>query len=55
MAGAGNSQVQKNYQFIDENPEKGLNYYRLKQMDFDGSFEYSDVVSVIYSEKGDGS
>jgi hypothetical protein len=28
--------------------ENGTNYYRLKQVDFDGQFEYSDIVSVDY-------
>ncbi|HHH50298.1 MAG TPA: T9SS type A sorting domain-containing protein, partial [Saprospiraceae bacterium] len=34
-------------------PNTGTNYYRLKQMDFDGSFEYSNIVSVtIENDKG---
>jgi hypothetical protein len=32
--------------FIDDAPRAGVNYYRLKQMDYDGNFEYSEVVSV---------
>lgn len=36
------------YQIIDQNPFSGLNYYRLKQVDFDGHFEYSDIVSTEY-------
>ncbi len=28
-------------------------YYRLKQMDFDGQFEYSDVVNVTFGSKND--
>ncbi len=35
-----------NYSFIDKNPSAGINYYRLKQIDFDGDFEYSDLISV---------
>lgn len=34
-----------NYSFKDENPKK-INYYRLKQIDFDGRFEYSEVISI---------
>ncbi|MFK8008251.1 MAG: T9SS type A sorting domain-containing protein [Saprospiraceae bacterium] len=44
--GRGDSNVKNNYQFIDGNPKNGVNYYRLKQTDFDGKFEYSDVVSI---------
>ncbi len=35
------------YQFTDKNPNKGVNYYRLKMVDKDGSFTNSKVVSVI--------
>lgn len=41
--GAGNSSSVLNYSFIDNNPASGTNYYRLKQVDFDGKFEYSDI------------
>ncbi len=43
IAGAGNSDGVKHYTFIDENPLKGIGYYRLKQMDFDGQFSYSPL------------
>ena len=32
----------------DENPVVGTNYYRLKQLDFDGQFEYSKVIAVDF-------
>jgi len=42
---AGNSQTLVNYDFTDNNP--GIqNYYRLKQVDLDGTYEYSEVVRV---------
>ena len=34
------------YDFIYYNPINGINYYRLKQVDFDGGFEYSKTISV---------
>ena len=42
VAGNGNSNTINYYEFIDE--ESGTAYYRLKQVDFDGKFDYSDVV-----------
>jgi len=50
---AGNSQEKIDYEFIDYRPEIGLNYYRLKQVDIDGTTEYSDVRSVLF-EANDG-
>ena len=34
------------YEAWDENPYTGTSYYRVKQTDFDGTYEYSDVVDV---------
>jgi hypothetical protein len=34
------------YSFIDDNVENGNYYYRLKQIDFDGSFTYSEIINV---------
>jgi hypothetical protein len=45
--GHGNSGLSNSYSFIDRNTVGSGKYnYRLKQIDFDGSFEYSDVVEV---------
>ncbi|MEZ4980276.1 MAG: hypothetical protein R2769_01560 [Saprospiraceae bacterium] len=49
--GAGNSNTIINYFFVDENKSKGLAYYRLKQVDFDGTYEYSAIVSVFNDPK----
>lgn len=46
VKGQGNSNVQNRYQFIDEKPLLGLSYYRLKQVDFDGVFAFSDLQIV---------
>jgi hypothetical protein len=48
VAGQGNTLETSNYTFIDENPMTGVNYYRLKQVDYDGQFEYSDIVTVLF-------
>ncbi len=46
--GNGNSNSPKSYTFTDQNPTGGSKFqYRLKQIDNDGQFEYSDVVEVI--------
>ncbi len=43
IEGHGNSNDRLDYQFVDTDPALGINYYRLKQVDFDGAFEYSEV------------
>ena len=42
VKGNGNSNTIQNYTFNDNSP-KVFNYYRLKQIDFDGAFKYSDI------------
>ena len=46
IPGAGNSNTMLYYNFTDENPLNGVNYYRLKQTDFDGRFSYSNIVAL---------
>ena len=46
VEGHGNSNSLKEYSFIDNNPSSGTVYYRLKQIDVDGAFEYSDEIEV---------
>ncbi len=52
VTGAGTSTVKQNYAFTDERPLKGINFYRLKQVDLDGQFSYSPVVSVNIGKVG---
>lgn len=47
--GAGNSFTKKNYSFVDKYPELGHNYYRLKSVDLDGTYEYSEVILVRFT------
>ena len=46
MKGAGNSSTQLYYSFVDEDVENIINYYRLKQTDYDGKFKYSEIISI---------
>ena len=41
--GAGNSQQIIKYTFTDYDLSPGLNYYRIKQTDYDGKFSYSPI------------
>ena len=45
----GASDEVNRYAYTHLKPHSGLNYYRLKQIDFDGNFEYSEIKSVIFS------
>ena len=44
--GFGTSYEAHTYRFQDRVSAQGTVYYRLKQVDFDGSFEYSDIKAV---------
>ena len=46
--GHGTTTEQQNYSYADRNLDDGKYYYRLKQVDYDGSYEYSDVVEVDF-------
>jgi len=49
--GNGNSNSIIDYNYIDKNPLNGISYYRLKQVDFDGKFEYSKIIAVEYEKQ----
>jgi hypothetical protein len=51
VAGAGNSNVTRNYNYTDRNLNNGKYLYRLKQVDYDNQFNYSGVVNVTLSDK----
>jgi len=46
VEGYGTTTEQRSYSYLDQTVEQGVNFYRLKQVDFDGSFEYSDEIEV---------
>lgn len=44
----GNSSQQQQYSYEDFNYTTGTNYYRLKQVDIDGKFSYSNIISINF-------
>ena len=46
VVGVGTTAEIQNYQFTHTDAAAGKNYYRLRQVDFDGAFEYSSVAVV---------
>lgn len=51
---AGNSYTTTHYLFNDTNPLSKISYYRLKAVDVDGSYKYSDICSVSLDDLGNG-
>ncbi|MFZ1523624.1 MAG: T9SS type A sorting domain-containing protein [Saprospiraceae bacterium] len=46
--GAGNSSEERHYEYNDDNPQPDINYYRIKQTDYDGQYSYSEIRSVVH-------
>lgn len=46
---AGTSYSTIDYAFVDPQPMRGVNYYRLKQVDLDGTTDISDIVAVTFA------
>ncbi len=55
VEGNGTTAEESNYVWMDQAPLEGLNYYRLKQINLDGSFEYSKIILVNKGAKESGS
>ena len=51
VRGAGTTNVAQKYNLIDTKPLRGINYYRLNQVDFDGKQAFSPTVSVSMNDK----
>lgn len=49
VKGAGTSLQKKSYGCVDTDPKNGISYYRLKQIDFDRTFSYSQIEAVSVS------
>ena len=48
IAAVGNSSTLSKYSLLDILPVKGMNYYKLKQLDKDGKFIYSSTVAINF-------
>ncbi|MGQ9798544.1 MAG: T9SS type A sorting domain-containing protein, partial [Ignavibacterium sp.] len=46
VPGAGTTTENRTYNFSDKNLTEGKYLYRLKQVDFNGTFEYSNIIEV---------
>ncbi|MBI4649338.1 MAG: T9SS type A sorting domain-containing protein [Bacteroidia bacterium] len=52
IKGAGTSNVRQEYIYQDKSLPAGTVYYRLKQVDFNGNFEYLDIISASNDKSG---
>lgn len=52
VEGAGTSTSTLSYHLFDEQPVFGISYYRLKQVDYDGVYEYSKIAAVNLAKAG---
>ena len=52
VASVGFSESMQGYGFTDAAPLKGANYYRLRQVDRDGRFDYSKILGLTYDAEG---
>jgi hypothetical protein len=50
VLGVGFSNSLTQYAEVDREPLEGLSYYRLKQIDFDGQYSYSDPVAIVNNQ-----
>jgi hypothetical protein len=49
VPGHGTTTEKQNYSYIDQNVNAGIYSYRLKQVDFDGTFKYSNEILVNFT------
>lgn len=50
VPGAGTTSQPRSYSFVDASPFPKQTYYRLKQTDYDGASEYSEIIRVETSQ-----
>lgn len=51
VEGRGNSAELQSYTYIDQNPFPDINYYRLKQVDYDNQTTYHPIIAVEFIGK----
>ncbi|MBK8670437.1 MAG: T9SS type A sorting domain-containing protein [Saprospiraceae bacterium] len=50
VEGKGNSSGIVNYSFVDKNANNGITYYRLRQVDTDGKFSFSEIITIKHEK-----
>lgn len=50
VPGHGTSLVARSYSYLHQNAAQDINYYRVKQVDYNGSFSHSHVIEVLLTE-----
>mgnify|MGYP000253525652 CR=1 FL=1 len=50
--GNGTTQVSHLYEYLDNEPQTGVNYYRLKQIDFNEDFYHTKEIAIEYEDTG---
>lgn len=55
VQGNGNSDKVINYSYVDANPFNGANYYQLKQVDRNGTTDFSEITSVNFNLQNENS
>ena len=54
QAGAGTAHSERQYRFVDTAPPAGVSYYRIAQVDYDGTTTYSEVRTVTHERTNSG-
>lgn len=52
VAGRGTTRIRQTYHWLDTEPLRGISYYRLRQVDTDGTYSYSRIVAVTHTADG---
>ena len=51
-SGRWSTEERQTYTFVDQRPLRGPNYYRLQQIDYDGTFDYSPIETATFAAAG---